>query len=105
MAKAGFDCDVLVVGLGPVGAAMAALLVQQGLRVTAIDNRRLARVAKLAGAPRAPAAGLELHAPLGTVVKPGQPLFTVHAEAPGELAYALDYIAAQPGIVRVEAEP
>ncbi len=74
-------------------------------RVTAIDNRRLARVAKLAGAPRAPAAGLELHAPLGTVVKPGQPLFTMHAEAPGELAYALDYIAAQPGIVRVEAEP
>jgi 3-(3-hydroxy-phenyl)propionate hydroxylase len=38
MAKAGFDCDVLVVGLGPVGAAMAALLVQQGLRVTAIDK-------------------------------------------------------------------
>ncbi len=37
-------------------------------------------------------------------VEAGMPLFTVHAEAPGELAYALDYIAAQPGIVRVEAE-
>jgi hypothetical protein len=29
----------------------------------------------------------------------GQPLFTLHAEAPGELAYALQYLAAQTGIV------
>jgi thymidine phosphorylase len=70
-------------------------------QVTTIDNRRLARVAKLAGAPRAPAAGLELHVPLGTAVEQGQPLFTVHAEATGELAYALAYVQAQPSIVRV----
>lgn len=87
----------------PVAAhAHAVTAVRRG-RVTAIDNRRLARVAKLAGAPRAPAAGLNLHVPIGTFVERGQPLFTVHAEAPGELAYALDYIAAQPGIVHVEA--
>lgn len=34
---------------------------------------------------------------------PGLPLFTEHAEAPGELGYAFDYVAAQPGIVCVEA--
>ncbi|KVW94391.1 hypothetical protein ABW22_12535 [Thiobacillus denitrificans] len=89
----------------PVAAHTHAVTAAQCGRVTGIDNRWLARVAKLAGAPRAPAAGLELHVPLGTVVEQGQPLFTVHAEAPGELAYALDNIAAQPGIVRVEAEP
>ena len=89
----------------PAAAHTHAVTAAQGGRVTAIDNRRLARVAKLAGAPRAPAAGLELHAPLGAEVEAGMPLFTVHAEAPGELAYALDYVAAQPGIVRVEAEP
>jgi thymidine phosphorylase len=61
-------------------------------------------VAKLAGAPRAPAAGLKLHTPLGLTVEKGQPLFTVHAETPGELAYALNYVALQPGIVYVEAE-
>lgn len=61
-------------------------------RVTAIDNRRLARVAKLAGAPLAAAAGVELHTPLGREVARGEPLFTVHAETPGELAYALDYV-------------
>lgn len=87
----------------PVAAHTHAVTAAQGGRVTAIDNRRLARVAKLAGAPRAPAAGLELHAPLGAGVEAGMPLFTVHAEAPGELAYALDYVAAQPAIVRVEA--
>lgn len=71
-------------------------------KVTLIDNRRLARIAKLAGAPTSPAAGLELHTPVGTTVERNQPLFTVHAEAPGELAYALDYVTAKPEIVRVE---
>ena len=70
--------------------------------VSGFDNRRLSRLAKLAGAPRAPAAGLELHVRAGDQVVAGQPLFTVHAEAPGELAYALDYLAAQRGIVMLE---
>jgi thymidine phosphorylase len=73
--------------------------------VTLIDNRRLARIAKLAGAPTSLAAGLELHTPVGASVERGQPLFTVHAEAPGELAYALDYISERPGIIQIaEAE-
>jgi thymidine phosphorylase len=89
----------------PVAAHTHSVTAARHGRVKAIDNRRLARVAKLAGAPRAPAAGIELHAPLGAEVEAGMPLFTVHAEAPGELAYALDYVAVQPGIVHVEAEP
>ncbi len=61
-------------------------------RVALIDNRLLARVAKLAGAPLATAAGVELHTPVGHEVARGEPLFTVHAQTPGELAYALDYV-------------
>lgn len=57
----------------------------------AIDNRRLARAAKLAGAPGAHAAGLVLHARLGAHLAAGQPLFTLHAESPGALAYARQY--------------
>lgn len=34
----GFDCDVLVAGLGPVGAALAALLARHGVRTIAIDK-------------------------------------------------------------------
>ena len=33
-----FDCDVVVAGLGPVGAALSALLGQAGARVVAIDK-------------------------------------------------------------------
>lgn len=85
----------------PVATHTHTVTAAQRGQVTMIDNRRLARVAKLAGAPRAPAAGLELHVPLGTAVEQGQPLFTVHAEARGELTYALAYVQAQPSIVRV----
>lgn len=69
--------------------------------VTAIDNRRIARAAKLAGAPADKIAGIDLHTPVGTQVDKGQPLYTVHAYAPGELEYALDYIEEQPDIVVV----
>lgn len=71
-------------------------------RVVELDNRRLARIAKLSGAPQAPAAGVELHAPLGTRVEAGQPLFTVHAETPGELRYALGYARGQADVIRIE---
>lgn len=43
------------------------------------------------------------HEPLGVEIESGMSLFTVRAEATGELAYALDYIAVQPEIVRMEA--
>jgi thymidine phosphorylase len=71
-------------------------------RVVAIDNRRLARIAKLAGAPSSPAAGLELHVALGAHVERGQPLLTIHAESPGELAYAVDYVTLGPDPIRIE---
>ena len=67
--------------------------------VASIDNRRLATAAKLAGAPRAQAAGLVLHARLGDRVEKGQPLFTLHAQTPGELDYAAVYVADHPSLV------
>lgn len=36
----GFDCDVLIVGLGPVGAALAGLLCDAGLTVIAVERER-----------------------------------------------------------------
>lgn len=69
--------------------------------VAAIDNRRLSRIAKLAGAPRAAFAGLDLHVHAGEPVADGQPLYTVHADSPGELAYALDYAVHQADVIAV----
>jgi thymidine phosphorylase len=68
--------------------------------VVAIDNRRLARVAKLAGAPGAAAAGLEIHVKLGDHVVAGQPLYTIHAETAGELNYAREF-AESNGIIKL----
>jgi len=70
-------------------------------RVTGIDNRRLARLAKLAGAPQDPAAGLELQVRLGDAVVRGQPLYAVHAESLGQLEYALAYAATASDVIAV----
>ncbi|WP_376693937.1 thymidine phosphorylase family protein [Wenzhouxiangella sp. EGI_FJ10409] len=68
--------------------------------VTRFDNRRLAQVAKLAGAPAAAAAGVYMHVRLGDRVEVGQPVYTIHAETRGELNYAREY-AETNGIVAI----
>jgi len=75
----------------PVSTTRHPVMAARGGVIIAIDNRRLARIAKLAGAPDAKAAGVELHMAVGKHVEAGQPLFTIHAETDGELAYALEY--------------
>lgn len=70
--------------------------------VKAIDNRRLARLAKLAGAPVDKAAGLRLYVSLGDLVVAGSPLFTLFSESPGELDYALDYYAQNKDLIVIE---
>ena len=68
-------------------------------QVTSIDNRRVAQSAKLAGAPGAKAAGVDLRVRIGDQVSKGEPLFELHAETPGELNYALEYVSSQDGIL------
>ncbi len=69
--------------------------------IATIDNRRLARAAKLAGAPLAKAAGISMRVRLGDSVERGEPLFELHAESAGELDYAQSYLAAHPDIVGI----
>ncbi len=70
--------------------------------IRTIDNRLISRLAKLAGAPRAPAAGLECHVRLGQQIMRGEPLLTVHAESPGELSYALQYYKEHLHMITIE---
>ena len=72
--------------------------------ISRIDNRKLARLAKLAGAPEAKAAGVRMDVRLGDQVDKDQPLLHLHAETAGELAYALDYAAKTLGIIDVEPD-
>jgi len=71
-------------------------------RVVAMNNRAIAQLAKLAGAPDVPAAGLQLHVKLGDVVQRGQPLITLHADTEAEIAYPLAYAAATPDVIALE---
>jgi len=73
-------------------------------RIVHINNRKISRLAKLAGAPEAKAAGLVLRVRLGEEVAAGQTLLTVHADTPGELSYALEYAAANPDLIEIEVE-
>jgi thymidine phosphorylase len=71
--------------------------------LTHIDNRKISRLAKLAGAPNRKAAGIEMHVRLDDAIKQGQPLLTLHAEAQGELDYALEYAVANADMLEVKA--
>jgi thymidine phosphorylase len=89
----------------PIAAYRRAIEAPRDASVAAIDNRRLARVAKLAGAPSARAAGIELTTRLGQRVARGDTLFSIHAETPGELAYALHYLSEQPDVIGLGEVP
>ena len=86
----------------PCSSHQRPLLADRTGRLKTIDNRKIARLAKLAGAPDAKAAGVELHMRVGDSISVGQPLCTIHAEAPGELAYAFEYAIANPDIIVVD---
>lgn len=98
MAQGGLREPRLAAHRRPVTASRAGI-------VSNIDNRRLSRTAKLAGAPTSPAAGVELHARLGQRIAIGDPLFVIHAESPGGLEYAAQYAATHPQIVDVKELP
>lgn len=87
----------------PVAQYVAPYLALSDGVVTGLDNRKLAMVAKLAGAPGAPAAGITLEVKVGDRIARGQPLFHVHAQTTGELEYAQAYADHQQGLVTIEA--
>lgn len=86
----------------PVAQFQEALCVARAGRVVAVDNRRLARIAKLAGAPQAASAGLEFLAPIGSYLQAGQAWLVIHAQSAGQLQYARAYAQAQQELLILE---
>lgn len=76
----------------PAGRYSHVFIAARAGRIRTFHNRRIARVAKLAGAPRAASAGIDLHVGLDTKVEKGQPLLTLWADTRGELEYAREYM-------------
>ena len=56
--------------------------------ITGIDNLQLARIARLAGAPKMLASGVDLLKKLGDPVQKGEALYRVHADYPSDLDFA-----------------
>ncbi len=83
----------------PIAPYRFALISKHPGYVSNIDNRKLSKVAKLAGAPADPAAGVEMHVHLQQEVTAGTALLTIHAESVGELNYAVDYLNEHQDIV------
>ena len=79
----------------PESTQRQPFLARQEGRVISMDNRRLARIAKLAGAPNAKAAGVELGVRIGDRVREGDLLYTLHAQTRGELEYAAAYASSR----------
>ncbi|MEE4301272.1 MAG: thymidine phosphorylase family protein [Pseudomonadales bacterium] len=128
----GFDIARDILESGRALAKMEALIDAQGRRrerpapgqlvhevkadragtVIAIDNFRLARVARLAGAPMDAGAGVDLLRKVGDVVAVGDPLYRVHACFPADFGFASNVVSEDPGyrigapeeIPRLEAE-
>jgi len=69
--------------------------------VTGVDNRKLAKLAKLAGAPGDKLSGIDFLCPIGSNVTKGQTLYVIHADSKGELNYALDYYITQTDILKI----
>lgn len=67
-----------------------------------IDNRHIATIAKLAGAPDAKSAGIELLGRLNSTIEKSQALFKIHAETQGQLHYALDFFYEGHDIFQIE---
>lgn len=87
----------------PVARFQRDLTAPSSGRIASIDNRKLATVAKLAGAPMAKAAGVAVHARLGQLIVAGSPLCTLHAESPGELDYAAAFALSDGAIFAIAA--
>ncbi|MDE2397159.1 MAG: thymidine phosphorylase family protein, partial [Burkholderiales bacterium] len=71
----------------PAPLVFEALAPDDGI-VAAIDNLRIARIARLAGAPQAAGAGLDLFVRVGSAVRRGQALYRIHAGFEADLGFA-----------------
>lgn len=72
-------------------------------KILSIQNLKIAKVAKLAGAPQDPGAGVYLHKKMGEEVKKGEVLFTIFAESKEELHFAIHYVETNPDIIQLSA--
>ena len=70
---------------------------ERGGRIAAIDCERIARIARLAGAPMDKGAGIDLLQKTGARVRKGQALYRIHANSEAGLSFARELAAEHSG--------
>lgn len=70
--------------------------------VKKINNRKIAKLAKLSGAPQSKSAGISMNVRLGDELEKGELVYILHAETNGELNYALEYYENHDDIIEIE---
>jgi len=88
----------------PVAKFQHSITASKSGIVALFNNRVISRLASLVGAPNAASAGIDLHVRLGDRVEKGQLLMTLHAEAKGEMEYALDFYHSHLDVLHIEEE-
>ena len=86
-----------------LGALTHEVTAERDGEVGAIDNLRLARIARLAGAPQVAGAGVDLLRKVGDPVAAGQVLYRIHASYPADLGFARDQAARDSGYLLAAA--
>ena len=71
-----------------LGALVHEVVADTDGTIAAVDNLRLARIARLAGAPKAEGAGVDLFCRIGDRVTRGRPLYRIYATNTSELEFA-----------------
>jgi thymidine phosphorylase len=73
-----------------LGEMTAEIMADRDGTVIGIDNLRLNRLARIAGAPVSKGAGIDLHCKIGARVRRGEPLYRIHASEHFEFDYACE---------------
>ncbi|MGZ6049840.1 MAG: thymidine phosphorylase, partial [Phenylobacterium sp.] len=83
---------------GRLGDRVTEVAAPSAGHVAAIDCLRIATLARLAGAPTDPGAGIELLRKIGETVRAGEPLYRIYGSEPSDFAFAAAAAAADPGV-------
>jgi thymidine phosphorylase len=79
------------------GSYVREITAARGGEVRAIDCYRVARIARLAGAPVSKGAGIDLMKKVGATVRAGEPLYRIHTALETDFAFATDMAAQDHG--------
>ena len=70
--------------------------------IQSIDNFRISNLAKFSGAPEVKSAGVYLNAKVGSSIKKGDTLFTIHTSSTMKLDYVIDYLSQENEVMLIK---